>query len=457
MRSPRSTGRSIWLLGTSRHKQISRLLKGQLQQAKIALDATTAAANGKVVPKISTDKEYVYQQIALVDATMQLDLRLRENAMLALEDVKLNFGPNHPKYMQSQKQYEDAQKRVDDYAHEYLTRHQGAIPFADPAMMAGGAAGQSADMLRVRLDGLTKMVEEARLSANEIGTQRQQINDVNAEIVQIQGYRDRDEQNIKALQAQQILYKPVAVVDYGSNAELASDKRKLIAGLGFGIGGLLPLGLMLLYGMTENRFRYSDDASTAQLSGVTLLGILPNLPDRLSDPQQAGIAAHCVHQIRTMLQISSASDEPQVIAITSASSGDGKTSLTLALGLSYAAAGARTLLVDCDLVAAGLTHRLNVNSADGVLEAVANRALLEYVRTTDIADVAILPVGTTHAHHASTLSPVALRRLLSEGPKAFRHHHHRYRSDTWAASKPAWSVPLPIAQFWPLHATNSAR
>jgi capsular exopolysaccharide synthesis family protein len=263
------------------------------------------------------------------------------------------------------------------------------------------------------------MVEEPRQQANESGSQRQQIEDVRAEILQIQTHRDRDVHYLEELHAQEILYKPVTVEDYGSEAQLTSDKRKLVAGLGFGIGGILPIGLMLLYGMTENRFRYSDDASTADLAGVTLLGILPNLPDRLSDPQQAGVAAHCVHQIRTMLQISSATDEPQVIAVTSASSGDGKTSLTLALGLSYAAAGARTLLVDCDLVAAGLTHRLNVNSADGVLEAVANRALLEYVRTTDIADVAILPVGTTHAHHASTLSPVALRRLLSEGRKHF--------------------------------------
>ena len=182
---------------------------------------------------------------------------------------------------------------------------------------------------------------------------------------------------------------------------------------------MVPVGLMMLYGLVDHRFRYSDEATATDLAGVTLLGILPNLPDRLSDPQQAGIAAHCVHQIRTMLQISRSNDEPQVLAVTSASSGDGKTSLSLALSLSYAACGARTLLVDCDLVAAGLTHRLNVSSPEGVLEAVANRALLEYVRTTDIADVAILPVGTTHAHHASTLSPVALRRLLSEARKQF--------------------------------------
>ena len=45
---------------------------------------------------------------------------------------------------------------------------------------------------------------------------------------------------------------------------------------------------MMLYGMGDSRFRYSDETTEADLAGVALLGILPNLPDRLSDPQQAG-------------------------------------------------------------------------------------------------------------------------------------------------------------------------
>src|SRR6202041_3456826 len=99
-------------------------------------------------------------------------------------------------------------------------------------------------------------------------------------------------------------------------------------------------------------------------------------------------------QIRTIFKISQNNDEPQILAVTSAAPGDGKTSLTLALGLSYAACGTRTLLIDCDLVGAGLTSRMNVNAPEGVLEPIANRSLLEYVRNTDVADVAILPVGS---------------------------------------------------------------
>ena len=43
----------------------------------------------------------------------------------------------------------------------------------------------------------------------------------------------------------------------------------------------------------------------------------------------------------------------------SGSAGTGKTSLTLALGVSFASSGARTLLIDCDLIGGGLTRRVN--------------------------------------------------------------------------------------------------
>jgi Mrp family chromosome partitioning ATPase len=62
---------------------------------------------------------------------------------------------------------------------------------------------------------------------------------------------------------------------------------------------------------------------------------------------------------------------------------------------------------------------MNVAAEDGVLEAISHRTLLEYVRSTDIADVSILPVGSNQHLHASTLSPAALRRLIEEAKKHF--------------------------------------
>ncbi|HEX3356843.1 MAG TPA: CpsD/CapB family tyrosine-protein kinase, partial [Tepidisphaeraceae bacterium] len=198
----------------------------------------------------------------------------------------------------------------------------------------------------------------------------------------------------------------------------AVDKRPQVALVGFVMGGGIPFGLMLLIGLLDSRYRYSDDTSDAGVHGLTLLGILPNLPDRLSDPGQASIAAHCVHQIRTMLQINNLQDR-KAFSVTSASSGDGKTSLTLALGLSFAASGSRTLLIDSDLVGAGLTARLGMNGPEGILEAMTSGNLLEYVKQTDVSDLSILPVGLAQLHHAGIFSPQSVRRLVNEAKKHF--------------------------------------
>ncbi len=388
----------------------------ELSQAKGAYEIARSAADGKPVLTSKPDPEFVYRKIAdLPNQQMASDLAYREEAQLNLGNLLATYGPNHPATRRAQQTVISAQQRVQDFAHEFLNANQNKLDM----LSLEPANGANLEALKQNQSRLEKTVQDLRAQAADIGSQRRQIEETQAEITRINAQRAVDQRNINELEATRTLTKTVVVFDPGSEPQLSGDKRKLAAGVGLFFGGLFPIGLLMLYGLRENKFRFSDDANSTDLAGVTLLGILPNLPDRLSDPQQAGIAAHCVHQIRTMLQISRHNDEPQVLSITSASAGDGKTSLTLALGLSYAACGARTLLIDCDLVAAGLTHRLNVSSPDGVLEAVANRALLEYVRTTDIADVAILPVGTTHAHHASTLSPVALRRLLSEARKHF--------------------------------------
>ena len=217
-------------------------------------------------------------------------------------------------------------------------------------------------------------------------------------------------------------------------AWVALDGRNAQALGGFIMGAGLPLALVVGLGFLDRRFRYSDDA--ADLAGDTrgpaggpapLLGILPNLPDRLSDPSQASIAAHCVHQIRTILQIHHATpmpgddgvERPQAFAVTGSGRGDGKTSLALALGLSYAASGCRTLLIDCDLQHGGLSRRLGVKGDEGVMDALQSGELLETVCETDVENLAVLPVGKAQAGHAGAFSPAAVRHLVAEAKRHF--------------------------------------
>ena len=360
-------------------------------------------------------QNYTPEEIASVDITMADRLRGYHEAQIALEQLMaMNLGQNHPDVRRQKLLVEvrasDVQKAAMDFNDRWFiqTRTDG-----------------STIKVPKDLKQLKAAVDELQTEADRQAAEIKDVNSRHGQIVELKAQNDEKHAQLNELtklvsdlQFEKDMGSQFNLIEPGTLPQPASDRRPVFAALGFLGGAALPIGFLLLLGLANPRYRFSDETNT-DTTGLNLLGILPDLPDRLSDPEQASIAAHCVHQIRTMLQISGGTEERRVFAVTSAAPGDGKTSLTLALGLSYAACGTRTLLIDCDLVGAGLTARMNVNSPDGVLEAIANRSLPEYVRNTDVADVSILPVGAAQTLHASTLSPAALRRLIDEARKQY--------------------------------------
>jgi capsular exopolysaccharide synthesis family protein len=350
-----------------------------------------------------------------VDSSMAAKLKVRDELRLIAKGLSAQLGANHPAVQSREREVRTTEADIEEYAatlrSKYVIRWHadgnGSLLVKDTRILEN-----QLERLTAQFDADSKSLREIRQTATEISMLRTELNNdqavratLNNRISELEFRRDNQ-----------------AKVSYIANkAKPDKDRRPIFAAVGFMGGAGIPIGLLLLFGLFDTRYRFSDEASVGGtgIGGLTLLGILPNLPDRLSDPEQAAIAAHCVHQIRTMLQINTGLEDRRVFSVTSASPGDGKTSLTLALGLSYAACGTRTLLIDCDLIGSGLSSRMNVNAPEGVLEAIANRSLLPFVKQTDVADVSILPVGTAGNLHASTLSPQALRRLIEEAEQHF--------------------------------------
>jgi polysaccharide biosynthesis transport protein len=276
------------------------------------------------------------------------------------------------------------------------------------------------EMLKVKINDLEQQDKSQKDIVTRYGQYSQIIDDLKSKMEHTKAALDQANSEYDQLFAvrdanptqMRVISNPIAPADP------STDRRKLMAAIGFMGGAILQTLVVMLISVLDGRFRYSDEAN-ADMGGIPLLGILPNLPDLLTDPTQAATAAHCVHQIRTILQITGHSTERRVFAITSGSPGDGKTSLTLALGLSFAASGSRTLLVDGDLIGGGLTARLNVNAEHGVLEAMASRDITSFIRTTDVADLSFLPVGRAMGGYTGTISPAAVRRLVDEARKQF--------------------------------------
>lgn len=183
----------------------------------------------------------------------------------------------------------------------------------------------------------------------------------------------------------------IQVISYGDMPlEPDKDKRRVLALVG-GMGGLgLGFGLVALYGLLGARMRHLDDVDVRARRG-RFVGILPQV-SASAEAETAGMADFCVHHVRAMLQLRRG-DARRVVGITSASPGAGKSTVAMALGVSFSGTGARTLLVDCDVVGHGLTAlqrslvaamlERSVTAGPESAEAVATRA----PRLTDVVGV----------------------------------------------------------------------
>lgn len=383
-------------------------------ESQLQLATTNQKVDGQSMPELTPE------DVAVTDEMMKFFVQNRAQKLFNLVRLSNELGANHPNVARAQREYETADQMLNDYFKNNKNRFLDVRPDLN---------GNGQTIITPRyVEQLRQWVEvrRQRYAAEQEATKQlaQRMTDIRRVRDELERAKEDLVRREKAKEDVEFLLAGTGQVSITSEAtppaSPAKDRRKQLAALGGMAGAGLPVGILLLIGLLDSRFRYSEEATETQLSNnLTLLGILPNLPDRLSDPGQASIAAHCVHQVRTRLQIDAPVDGPVAYSVTSASSGDGKTSLTLALGLSFAASGSRTLLVDCDLVGAGLTARLGMGGPEGILEAITTRDLMRFVKKTDVSELMMLPAGNAQLQHAGVFSPAAMRRLLNEAKKHF--------------------------------------
>jgi Mrp family chromosome partitioning ATPase len=203
--------------------------------------------------------------------------------------------------------------------------------------------------LRTKLGGETKDLQDkatqARTIAANLQTAQQELDTVTS--------------TKHKLEFEGVSSGRTEVISPGDKPMRPDKDRRIPAAVAAGLGGLaLGLGLFALIGLFDRRLRSIADARESLNGSKRILGILPALPKNLTGPDQVSAVAFAVHHIRTLLQLGGSDTRGTSFAITSAAPQDGKTSLTMALGMSYAASGAKTLLIDSDVIGAGLSSRM---------------------------------------------------------------------------------------------------
>ncbi|HYF14010.1 MAG TPA: AAA family ATPase [Phycisphaerales bacterium] len=363
--------------------------------------------------------EMTFEEIAGVDPAMSnllTTLRAAESEDAGL--AAAGAGPGHRQRRNVRALIASTREQMATRKEEWLAGRPASAP---APMAAVGGPVESTERLLRRLTDTRRQLKEAFQEGSIIAGKVQEMENLRNEIAQANIKRQelvdalddlRRETQMRGQFGFIKLYLPERIPALPSN-----DARiKFAAVFGF-MGMMVPIVVIGIYGLTDRRYRYSDEALEEGPHNTPMLGILPRLPSDLSDAEQASAAAHCVHQIRTLLQISGRNR--RVFAVTSSNPGDGKTSMALSLGLSFAGSGSRTLLVDMDMIGQGLSRGLKMREQSSLFEAIERGGILERIRPTHMENLSLLPTGVADDHRCANrlAEPMVLKLLETVRPE----------------------------------------
>jgi Mrp family chromosome partitioning ATPase/uncharacterized protein involved in exopolysaccharide biosynthesis len=387
----------------------------------IAMSPARASAGSDTQPSTQPVQLSV-QEIAAQDQVMHGYLEDENRWKDQISHDLKSYGPSHLSVLRAQQSLNEAIDRVNSYAESYRQFHIATDQnLGDPGLTHVATAGRTLASLLDSEARLSKILDQERAEMVRLGNQRMNLDQLRSQCAADQEELAQVKRRSETLQSEDTLGGRMSITSTGEvPLGPATDPRLKLAAAGLMAGATFPaLFLVLASLLVKGRFRYSEQADGGVADGVPLLGIIPAISVDSDDADEANNAAHSVHQIRINLQAHKPRERHcSVYLITSAASGEGKTSLTMSLGLSFAMTHQRTLLIDCDLVGRQLTRTLNARSFPGFLEAMVAGSFRRKLRKP-AANLYLLPAGNVGVNDAFSLSSVKLRPLLEEARRHF--------------------------------------
>ena len=135
------------------------------------------------------------------------------------------------------------------------------------------------------------------------------------------------------------------------------------------------------------------------------------------DPKS--IAAESYRTLRTNIQYSSFDKEYKVIMVTSSEPGEGKSTTSGNLALSFAQDGKKVLLIDCDLRKPSLHKKFKISNLIGLSDVLIGKEDLKAALHRYNENLVVLTSGKLPPNPSEMLSSKAMSNLLKELKNVF--------------------------------------
>ncbi|WP_232549041.1 polysaccharide biosynthesis tyrosine autokinase [Propioniciclava soli] len=212
--------------------------------------------------------------------------------------------------------------------------------------------------------------------------------------------------------------------------QFAPDKRTNTA-LGLFAGLLAGVLAAISIATLDNKVR--GEASLAETGKVTFLGSLRSRSGKgggheatvLQEP--TGSAAEEYRQLRSSLRYVTLSKQPLALVVSSATPGEGKSTVAVNLAAVIAESSRSVLLIDADLRRPRVASYAQIDGSVGVTDVLVGQAeLSDTIQPLGDSGVDILPAGGSAPNPAELLSSPQMAEILDYG----RQHYDAVIIDT---------------------------
>jgi len=261
---------------------------------------------------------------------------------------------------------------------------------------------------------LITLVERLGQEPRALNESSLDLETLRTEIAEAEGFTKRISGEIEALKIEVHAPPRVTSLERAVVLPTQEEQRRLLLTL---LGGLGAFSLGLL-GVAWWDCRLGTLTAPADaVEGLRLrpLGTVPRLPparrqellalDAMQGSDQAVIFAEAIDATRTLLVHTLKRNGSRCVLVTSAIGGEGKTSLAIALAISLARAGYRTLLADGDLHRPALHGVFGLAATPGLCELLRGEtSAAAVVQETALPGLTLLAAGTFDARAAQALT-----------------------------------------------------
>ncbi|MHA1528869.1 MAG: polysaccharide biosynthesis tyrosine autokinase [Alphaproteobacteria bacterium] len=194
---------------------------------------------------------------------------------------------------------------------------------------------------------------------------------------------------------------------------------------GGGGGVLLALLLVFLFERLNASFRTTEELENR--TGQAVIGTIPMAPVSrrraflqylINKPTSS--VAEAIRNLRTSVLLANVDNPPQVIMLTSALPGEGKTSVCIGLAQISKALGKRVLLIECDLRRRTFRNYFDLPQRDGLLSVLSGaRSFEDTVHRDEKSGLHILPGEESSVNAADIFASHRFTDFITEMRKEF--------------------------------------